>query len=222
MGESFNTATPFGRAVVGILSVFAQLERENIYERTRSGMQKRVELGYWPGGGNLPFGYDYDPVQGVLVPNKDAETVRKIYDLYQQGYSKQVIADMFGLKYDRLVDRILVRKANAGVIVYNGKEYMGRHEAIISLETYEKTMAIMAERSGQRSVSTTDHLLTGLVCCGKCGAKNLFYFGLHRIRTGDRIHHDIYFVHNLPFSQFILPLYGRKYPRKRKRARKRH
>ena len=41
--ESFNTATAFGRAVVGILSVFAQLERENIYERTRSGMQKRVE-----------------------------------------------------------------------------------------------------------------------------------------------------------------------------------
>ena len=33
MGESFNTATPFGRAVVGILSVFAQLERENIYEK---------------------------------------------------------------------------------------------------------------------------------------------------------------------------------------------
>ena len=33
MGESFNTSTAFGRAVVGILSVFAQLERENIYER---------------------------------------------------------------------------------------------------------------------------------------------------------------------------------------------
>ena len=58
--ESFNTATAFGRAVVGILSVFAQLERENIYERTRSGMQKRVEAGFWPGGGGVPFGYDYD------------------------------------------------------------------------------------------------------------------------------------------------------------------
>ena len=70
MGESFNTATPFGRAVVGILSVFAQLERENIFERTRSGMQKRVELGYWPGGGRTPFGYDYDETQGILVPSK--------------------------------------------------------------------------------------------------------------------------------------------------------
>ena len=54
--ESFNTDTAFGRAMVGILSVFAQLERENIFERTRGGMQKRVEKGYWPGGGRTPYG----------------------------------------------------------------------------------------------------------------------------------------------------------------------
>ena len=73
--ESFNTATAFGRAVVGILSVFAQLERENIYERTRSGMQKRVEAGYWPGGGGVPFGYDYDPEKGIPDPRREFELV---------------------------------------------------------------------------------------------------------------------------------------------------
>ena len=171
MGESFNTATPFGRAVVGILSVFAQLERENIFERTRSGMQKRVELGYWPGGGNVPYGYDYDPEQGILVPNRDAETVRRVYELYLQGYGQQAIADLCGLKYERLVERILTRKTNAGVIVYNGAEYPGRHEPIVSMETYQKTRALMAERSGRRLYSATEHLLTGLVVCGRCGAK---------------------------------------------------
>ena len=171
MGESFNTATPFGRAVVGILSVFAQLERENIFERTRSGMQKRVELGYWPGGGNIPYGYDYDAEQGILVPNRDAETVRRVYELYLQGYGQQAIADLCGLKYERLVERILTRKTNAGVIVYNGEEYPGRHEPIISMEAFLKTQALMAERSGRRMVFATEHLLTGLVVCGKCGAK---------------------------------------------------
>ena len=171
MGESFNTSTAFGRAVVGILSVFAQLERENIYERTRSGMQKRVELGYWPGGGNIPFGYDYDASQGILIPNRDAETVRRIYELYNTGFSQQTIANICGLKYERLVERILTRKTNAGIIVYNGIEYTGKHEPIISMDEYRKTMALMAERSSQHFVSATDHLLTGLVCCGKCGAK---------------------------------------------------
>ena len=171
MQESFNTETPFGRAVVGILSVFAQLERENIFERTRSGMQKRVELGYWPGGGRVPFGYDYDEQQGILVPNKDADTVRHIYDLYLQGYALQTIANMCGLKYDKLAQQIITRKSNTGAIVYNGVEYQGKHQAIVSLETYQQAMAMMAERSAHRYTSMTEHLLTGLVYCGKCGAK---------------------------------------------------
>ena len=169
--ESFNTATAFGRAVVGILSVFAQLERENIYERTRSGMQKRVEAGYWPGGGGVPFGYDYDLEQGILVPNSDAETVRQIYDLYLQGYSLQNIANQLGLKYEKLASQIMLRKTNIGSIEYNGVEYKGLHAPIVSAEIYEKAMALHARRSEKRLVPGARHLLTGLVYCGGCGAK---------------------------------------------------
>ena len=176
MQESFNTATAFGRAVIGILSVFAQLERENIYERTRSGMQKRVESGLWPGGGNIPFGYDYDRQTGTLVPNKDADTVRAAYQLFLSGYSTYKIADLLGLKYDRLAYQILTRKSNAGYIVYNGVEYKGRHEPLISLETYERTMEMMKDRSDRHIVSETAHLLTGLVKCGVCGAKMRYQF----------------------------------------------
>ena len=56
--ESFDTTTPFGKAMIGILSVFAQLERETILERTRIGLKKRAENGYWRGGGKTPFAYD--------------------------------------------------------------------------------------------------------------------------------------------------------------------
>ena len=169
--ESFNTATAFGRAVVGILSVFAQLERENIYERTRSGMQKRVEAGYWPGGGGVPFGYDYDPERGILVPNGDAETVRQVYELYLRGFSLQTIANMLGLKYEKLASQILTRKTNIGIIEYNGVEYRGRHEPIVSPETYERAMMLRQQRSEKRLMPETRHLLSGLVWCGVCGAK---------------------------------------------------
>ncbi|MGI5986251.1 MAG: recombinase family protein [Oscillospiraceae bacterium] len=169
--ESFNTATAFGRAVVGILSVFAQLERENIYERTRSGMQKRVEAGYWPGGGGVPFGYDYDLEKGILVPNSDADTVRQLYDLYIKGHSLQSIANMLGLKYEKLAAQILLRKTNIGIIEYNGVEYQGQHEPIVPREVFEKAVALHAQRSEKRLVSKTKHLLTGLVYCGVCGAK---------------------------------------------------
>ena len=168
--ESMDTATPIGRLMVGILSAFAQLERENIRERTRMGMKERVKEGYWMGGGRIPFGYDYDQEKGILVPNKDADTVRKIYDLYIQGYSANSIAQMLGLKYERLVIQILTRKSNCGFICYNGEEYKGRHEPIIDIETYEQAMECMRNRSLTRSTDS-DYLLTGKVYCGRCGAK---------------------------------------------------
>jgi site-specific DNA recombinase len=170
LNESMDTSTPLGRLMLGILSAFAQLERENIRERTRMGMKERVKSGLWMGGGRIPFGYDYDREHGVLVLNKDAETVKQIYALYLEGYSCSRIAQMLGLKYEKLVLQILIRKSNAGYICYNGEEYLGQHEPAVSLETYQRAMDYMAERSNKR-VSESNYLLTGLLCCGKCGAK---------------------------------------------------
>lgn len=171
INESFDTATPFGRAMIGILSVFAQLERDNIRMRTRMGMLKRVEDGYWMGGGVVPFGYDYDKSKGILVPNEDAKMVKEMYALYLKGYSCERIAHMFDLKYDKLVNQILTRKSNTGIIQYKGKEYQGRHEPIIDLETYEETMREMKRRAEKKECTKTQYLFTGMLQCGKCGAK---------------------------------------------------
>ncbi len=170
LNESMDTSTPLGRLMLGILSAFAQLERENIRERTRMGMKERIKSGLWPGGGRVPFGYDYDSKQGILIPNSDADTVRKIYDLYLKGYSPSAIAKITGLKYEKLAIQILKRKSNAGYICYNGQEYKGKHEAIIPESVYLEAMRCMQERSLVRSTEPV-HLLTGLLVCGECGAK---------------------------------------------------
>jgi len=170
LNESMDTSTPLGRLMLGILSAFAQLERENIKERTSMGMKERIKMGYWMGGGRVPFGYDYDARKGVLIPNHEAETVRKVYELYIAGYSTNHIARILGLSYEKLARQILTRKTNAGYICFNGEEYKGLHEPIISIETYEKAMQLMRERS-RKIISDSGHLLTGLVKCGCCGAK---------------------------------------------------
>lgn len=183
LNESMDTSTPVGRLMLGILSAFAQLERENIRLRTRMGMKERVKTGLWMGGGRVPFGYDYDKISGVLVPNKDAEKVRQIYKLYIDGRAPQEIANLLGLKYDRLVYQILTRKSNYGIIEYNGEEYQGKHEPIISKETYDIAMRCMLDRKTVRA-NTSEHLLTGLIYCGKCGAKMRYQkWGQH----GDKI-----------------------------------
>lgn len=170
INETMDTSTPLGRLMLGILSAFAQLERENIKERTRMGMVERIKEGYWMGGGRIPFGYDYDKEKGILVPNEDAKTVKQIYDLYIEGKSAQAIADLLGLKYDRLVTQILKRKSNLGIISYKGKEYKGKHEAIIDKETYDKAIIEMNRRSEKKNYPSNS-LLSGLLICGHCKAK---------------------------------------------------
>jgi len=170
--ESLDTSSAMGRAMIGILSAFAQLERENIRMRTRMGMQERVKSGLWPGGGKVPFGFDYDSDQGILVHNKDTWKVVKAYELTLEGYSEQTIAGILDLKYDRLVHQILIRKTNYGVIEYKGVEYQGLHEPIITKAMYDRTMDVLRTRSRKHTPpEESGHLLTGLVYCGWCGAK---------------------------------------------------
>lgn len=170
LNENMDTSTPIGRAMLGIMSAFAQLERETIRERTRMGMKERVKNGYWPGGGKVPFGYDYDREKGILVPNADAEKVRLMYELYLRGWSMMKIASEVGLRYDRLAEQIIRRKTNTGVICYKGAEYKGRHEAIVSEETYNMAME-MLERRSRGGLTSSKNLLSGLIYCGVCGAK---------------------------------------------------
>lgn len=170
LNENLDTGTPMGRAMLGILSAFAQLERETIRERTRMGMLERVKQGYWMGGGKPPFGYDYDPSQGILVPNSDAERVEKAYRLYLEGLSAARIAQILGFKHDKQVRDLLRRRSNLGLIEYNGREYPGRHRPIVSRELFDRVQQMLARRSDNRQV-LSDRLLTGLVYCGRCGAR---------------------------------------------------
>lgn len=170
LSENMDTSTPIGRAMLGILSAFAQLERETIKMRTRMGMRERVKSGLWPGGGKIPFGYDYDDEKGILVPNSDAETVREIYRRFIDGESPNAIALELGLKYEKLVVQILKRRTNIGVIPYKNEEYQGKHEAIVDRETFERAEEEFKRRERGVAVSSP-HLLSGLIYCGECSAR---------------------------------------------------
>ncbi|MBQ8968013.1 recombinase family protein [Ruminococcus sp.] len=170
LNENFDTSTPYGKAMIGILSVFAQLERENIRERTRMGMYERVRSGLWMGGGRVPFGYDYDKEKNTLVPNEKAEQVRQIYALYLQGYSTTQLAAMFDVSGDQHISAILDRETYLGRIKFRGETIEAAHEPIIDEDTWLRVQQERARRSRGGSRSSA-YLLTGLLVCGKCGAK---------------------------------------------------
>ena len=85
--ETFDTSTPIGRAMLGIIMVFAELERENILMRVKDNYYARGEKGMYLGGPPT-FGFDKTPTTlggiktSVLIPNADMPTVQYMYDAY--------------------------------------------------------------------------------------------------------------------------------------------
>jgi len=88
--ESLDTTTPAGRFVLTIFAALAQLERDNIVERTTSGRNQRGKTD-GEKGGRLPYGYVRSPV-GIVVDEEAAAVVRRIVALDQAGASLRQIA----------------------------------------------------------------------------------------------------------------------------------
>ncbi|MDE7363229.1 MAG: recombinase family protein [Oscillospiraceae bacterium] len=90
--ETFDTSTPIGRAMLGIIMVFAELERENILLRVKDNYYARGEKGLYLGGVPV-YGFDKLPTKlngiktSVLVPNNDLTTVEYIYSAYRESSS---------------------------------------------------------------------------------------------------------------------------------------
>ena len=169
MRENFDTSTPFGKAMIGVLSVFAQLERETILERTRIGLKKRAEAGLWRGGGKIPFPYRYDRNTGTLVPiPEQVELLHKMISLYISGKSFNVIGKIVGMDESMVETRIL-SITNTGKVPYRDEVYDGKHEAVVSDELYEEILRVNKVRS--REKYERHYLLSGKVFCGHCEAK---------------------------------------------------
>lgn len=178
--ESFDTSTPFGRAMLGILAVFAQLERETIVERTKLGKEKRAKEGLWRGGGNQPYGYIYDiKLQSLIIDEYEAMIIKEIFDLYLNGNGMNSIARSLTEKgYKTRVDtnwnmrqvrRILTNETLIGLIKHNDELYEGLHEAIIDPDVFKEVQDVMKSRS--KKGGSTKYLLGGMMFCGHCGGR---------------------------------------------------
>lgn len=85
--ENFDTSSPIGRAMLNIVLVFAQLERETTAERVKDNYIHRFKLGAWTGG-PAPYGFDLTKIiedgrkVSSLIKNDKADIVKFIFEEY--------------------------------------------------------------------------------------------------------------------------------------------
>ncbi len=85
--EQFDTSNAIGEAMLKIILVFAELERNMTSERVTAVMLSRAENGQW-NGGRVPYGYDWSKEDKKFSVNRpEAKVVTLIYSLYEQYQS---------------------------------------------------------------------------------------------------------------------------------------
>lgn len=166
MTESLDTSTAMGRFVVDIIQRIAQLESEQIGERVFYGMQQKAQTpnerldpnrSPYLGSGH-PYGYYYQNNK-LIVNQEEAQTVKRIYELYIKGRGLGKIADYLkknkcptkhgGVWDKRKVSNILKNPIYCGIIDWNGIIKKGQHKPIIDITMFNRAQKAFESRSGK-------------------------------------------------------------------------
>ncbi len=145
LNENFDTSTTFGKAMIGVLSVFSQLEREQITERMQMGKVGRAKAGKAMNWSRPVFGYEY--VNGEYEVNEfEAKIIKRMFEDYMAGISITKLRDKMNEEGHigkeipwtyRTIRQTLDNPIHAGFIRFKGEIYPGNHEPIISKELYD-------------------------------------------------------------------------------------
>ncbi len=183
--EPFDTSNPAGKMMLQMLGVFAEFEHSTIIQRTKAGMQKKAELGSWPGG-PIPFGYKYGQENGLEVDEDEAVIVRRIFALYVEGKEgSSAICDILnaagyrkrnGKKFDRKAVLFILRNPfYIGKFRWQKQVYDGEHDSIVTVEAFTRANEILKKRSadspGTWLHNQDEHLLSGIIRCSRCNTK---------------------------------------------------
>lgn len=85
--EQFDTSTAIGEAMLKIILVFAELERNMTSERVTATMISRANSGQW-NGGRIPYGYSYDSeTKTFSIREDEASICRELKEIYLEKKS---------------------------------------------------------------------------------------------------------------------------------------
>lgn len=179
--EQLDTTTIMGRAMLGVMASFAQMERETIAERTRDKMSASRKMGLWQGG-RVVLGYEVADRKLVVVPDQ-ASQVRDIFRLYLELESYlPVLAELrkrgwknqTGNPFDKnALARLLTNPIYIGKVRCGQELYAGQHEAIVDRASWDAVQAQLRAHQharGREGRNRWGMLLKGLLRCGACAA----------------------------------------------------
>jgi hypothetical protein len=146
---------------------------ENLKEEVKKGMREKAEQGLYPG--RAPFGYRNNPLtRAVDVNDERASIARRIFELYATGNHslkslRQAVQEDTGIRISRAyLESMLKNPFYIGRFIWRGVEYKGKHEAIVSLELFQRVQDAFAGRNKPK-YRKHNFAFAGLLTCAHDG-----------------------------------------------------
>ena len=193
ISETIDTSSPFGRAMIGVMSVFAQLERETITERLRGGRLKMVkDKGLWAGGADAsPYGYTRLE-RGELVVNEfEKKHIIRIFEEYVvlKSYIKvqrKLQKEGFPELRPQRITALLKNRLYIGEVSFAGEWFKGAHEPIISVELFNEVQRVNEHFKSYNFGKIKNNVFRQKVFCGCCGEPYLSYSKTEKLADGSK------------------------------------
>jgi site-specific DNA recombinase len=93
--ENIDTSSPGGKMFFTVMSSVAEMERGQIVERVKMGMNQRAKQGKWNGG--ICFGYNVVDKE-LAINQEEARIVKEIFELADKGYGYKKIVGILNQK----------------------------------------------------------------------------------------------------------------------------
>jgi site-specific DNA recombinase len=162
----------------------------DLSKNVKRGMHSKAEKGWFP---NIPpIGYLNSKTrekgaETILTDPERFLIVRKMWDLVLTGnYSLpkvlRIATEEWGLRTiprKRLggkslsvsyMYKMFTNMFYAGSFMYGGKMYIGKHEAMITMDEFDQVQILLGKKGKPRS-QKHDFPFTGIMYCGECGAR---------------------------------------------------
>ena len=177
----YDTTTPQGRMIINTMMNLAQFEAEQTGERVRQvqahKLRQREVI-----SGTTPHGYSI--VNKHLVPNEDADDVRRAFDIYDKtGNLSKTAEAMAGTNLPTTVTGMKRMLKN--------RRYIGEAhgmtdfcEPIVDKEAFERVQVALSRNIKHNQKRT--YLFSGLIRCAECGASMSGHYWIGRDCLGYR------------------------------------
>lgn len=179
LSENFDTSQAMGMATIGMLSTFAQLERETIKERMMAGKIQAVKNG--KNINKTPFGYIKKDGQ-LIKDEQTKDCVDFIFKKMLEGKSLHETVKLLEMsEYNNLrkwsfvfINRMTKNKVYCGHTEALGETIKNTHDNYINDKEYKYINELLLERKTHSSKSQRNKLpavFRGLISCPNCNRK---------------------------------------------------